>query len=217
MTEATAFMLTIDDEVPHPVEASNGDTWSLAPGERIIRIGPADDDTSGQILADAATVDVVVFGDDVEAHSLTLRFPNAQDAATFRRNLLLTGALAGTLTVGSIAAAGAMSQAANQAGSLGAVQAAAVAGRDTDKLELGAASGVTNRDMDKLESVAAGGSIRIGIPASEFGLGVQHARAAGASTSAEVQAREAAAKAGVTSLGASASQTTSRDSSFRGR
>src|SRR3954451_9403396 len=124
MQDATrGIALELDDDLPRPIGVEAIDGWVPGSGERSITISLPSEDTSGQILRDPRTIDVVVIGDDTEGHSLSLRFPNSQDAGEFRRRLMLTGALAGTLVVGSITASTAMNQSANSVG-IGAQPAA---------------------------------------------------------------------------------------------
>lgn len=90
--EASAFLATLDDDVS--IDAL---TW----GGRTTRIYLATDHAEQRHLLGDDVVRVVIGADpyDVEAHTLTLRFPNAEEAARFR-----TKVLAGTLLVGAIAA-----------------------------------------------------------------------------------------------------------------
>src|SRR5262245_31545525 len=72
-----------------------------------VRVAPSDDDVSGHASDDrAAAVTLFIDGDDedVEGHTLTLRFPTAKDAMDFQRKLLLTGALVGTVALGAVGA-----------------------------------------------------------------------------------------------------------------
>ncbi len=90
--EASAFLATLDDDVS--IDAL---TW----GGRTTRIRLATDHAEQRHLLGDDVVRIVVGADpyDVEAHTLTLRFPSAEEAARFR-----TRVLAGTLLVGAIAA-----------------------------------------------------------------------------------------------------------------
>jgi hypothetical protein len=124
-----SVILSMDDDLPHPVEVDGGAGWNPGSGTLSVRISPASEDTSGQMLAGRDWVEILVEGDDVEAHSLSLRFPSPDDAARFQRRLLLTGTLAGTLLIGAVAAGGAMSQATNNGSNAAAVGAAQVATR----------------------------------------------------------------------------------------
>ncbi|HET7027113.1 MAG TPA: hypothetical protein VFI28_05440 [Candidatus Limnocylindrales bacterium] len=123
-----SVILSMDDDLPHPVEVDGGAGWNPGSGTLSVRISPASEDTSGQMLAGSEWVEIVVEGEDVEAHSLSLRFPSPDDAARFQRKLLLTGTLAGTLLIGAVAAGGAMSQATSNGSNAAAVGAQAATG-----------------------------------------------------------------------------------------
>lgn len=90
--DATAFLATLDDDVS--IDA-------LAWGGRTTPVYLATDHAEQRHLLGDDVVRVVIGDDpyDVEAHTLTLRFPNAEEAARFRMKIL-----AGTLIVGSLAA-----------------------------------------------------------------------------------------------------------------
>jgi hypothetical protein len=94
--EASAILATLDDDVS--IDAL---TW----GGRTTPISLATDHAEQRHLLGDDIVRVVIGADpyDVEAHTLTLRFPNAEEAARFR-----TKVLAGTLLVGAIAAPAAL-------------------------------------------------------------------------------------------------------------
>lgn len=62
----------------------------------------ADVEGHGQLRSVALTL--LVGDDDTEGHAISVNFPTAEAAARFRRNLLLTGALAGTIVLGSAGA-----------------------------------------------------------------------------------------------------------------
>lgn len=90
--DATAFLATLDDDVS--IDA-------LAWGGRTTPVFLATDHAEQRHLLGDDVVRVVIGADpyDVEAHTLTLRFPNAEDAARFRMKVL-----AGTLIIGTLAA-----------------------------------------------------------------------------------------------------------------
>jgi hypothetical protein len=71
--------------------------------DSLLVIRPAEDDTDVEGHAMTTDVRVKVFDDenDTEGHALTVHFPSREDADAFRRRLVLTGALAGTLVVGA--------------------------------------------------------------------------------------------------------------------
>ena len=90
--DASAFLATLDDDVS--IDAL---TW----GGRTTPVFLASDRAEQRHLLGDNVVRVVIGADpyDVEAHTLTLRFPNADDAARFRMKVL-----AGTLIIGTLAA-----------------------------------------------------------------------------------------------------------------
>jgi hypothetical protein len=69
---------------------------------RDLRIRAAEpSDTSGHAMA-ADTITVSVRQeDDLEGHTMTLRFPSAEEAKRFQKRLIITGALAASLVVGA--------------------------------------------------------------------------------------------------------------------
>ena len=81
----------------------------LGTGEQLrVRLTPAmDTDTEGHVLRRGELDTLVrlqaVEGDDTEGHAISLRFPSAEEANRFRTRMLATGALVGTLVVGSVA------------------------------------------------------------------------------------------------------------------
>jgi hypothetical protein len=96
-----------------------------------VRLTQADEaDTMGHVLAAGSIFVSATFGDDVEGHALSLRFPNQAAAAEFQKRLLASGLIAATLVTGAIGA-GIMAQAgADQAASPGPAIEAAAAPRD---------------------------------------------------------------------------------------
>jgi hypothetical protein len=100
MTDPT-YLLTVDEDLPGPIEViAVEDSASI---DKPVTIRPPAQDTAGQAL-DGWTVDVIVAADDTEGQAMTLRFPSAAGAAEFRRRLLITGALAGTIVAASAGA-----------------------------------------------------------------------------------------------------------------
>ena len=69
---------------------------------------PTDTDTDADVEGHAALQSVALTlhldEDDTEGHAISVHFPTRDDAARFRRNLLLTGALAGSIVLGSAGA-----------------------------------------------------------------------------------------------------------------
>jgi hypothetical protein len=75
------------------------------PGSTRIQMAPADEaDTQGHGAGFATTVIVRPEGDDTEGHAISLHFPTAEEADAFRRRLLVTGLVVGTVTIGALGA-----------------------------------------------------------------------------------------------------------------
>jgi len=78
------------------------------PGPTHVEIGAANEaDTQGHASGFAMSVIVRPSGDgdDTEGHAISLHFPTSADADAFRRRLLATGPIVGTVTVGALGAA----------------------------------------------------------------------------------------------------------------
>ena len=75
------------------------------PGSTHIEIAPAPEaDTQGHATRFATSVVVRPSGDDTEGHAISLHFPTAAEADAFRRRLLATGLIVGTVTIGALGA-----------------------------------------------------------------------------------------------------------------
>ena len=77
-----------------------------------IRISPAESsDVEGHALdSTSVSLNLLLEGDDTAGHAISVRFPTAEDAARFRRNVLVAGVLAGTIVIGSAGAIAMTSQ-----------------------------------------------------------------------------------------------------------
>ena len=77
------------------------------PGSTHIEIAPAHEaDTQGYAAGFAMSVIVRSSGDgdDTEGHAVSLHFPTSAEADAFRRRLLATGLIVGTVTIGALGA-----------------------------------------------------------------------------------------------------------------
>ncbi len=75
------------------------------PGSTRVEIAAADEaDTQGHATSLATAVIVRPAGDDTEGHALSLHFPTTEEAAAFRRRLLATGLIVGTVTIAAVGA-----------------------------------------------------------------------------------------------------------------
>lgn len=73
-----------------------------APGSGQVRIRPSDgdDDTEGHRATTTVRV-LVDADDDTEGHAISIHFPTIREADAFRRRLLVTGVLVGTVALGT--------------------------------------------------------------------------------------------------------------------
>jgi hypothetical protein len=90
------------------------------PGPMRLRFRADDNDTEGH--GQSTTVSVLVGDeDDTEGHAIALHFPTIDQADAFRRRLLLTGVLVGTVALGAASGVG-LANLSSDAGSAGAAQ-----------------------------------------------------------------------------------------------
>lgn len=88
------------------------------PGGRLLLRLDDETDVSGHLaMEDPTLVRVVVQDDELDTagHAINLRLPSAEEANAFRRRLLLTGVLVGTIVLGGAGAIVAVSQDASRA------------------------------------------------------------------------------------------------------
>ncbi|MEP6680583.1 MAG: hypothetical protein ABJB65_03800 [Chloroflexota bacterium] len=75
------------------------------PGSTRVEIAAAGGaDTQGHGTSLATAVVVRPDGDDTEGHAISLHFPSTEEAAAFRRRLLATGLIVGTVTIAAVGA-----------------------------------------------------------------------------------------------------------------
>jgi hypothetical protein len=93
-------------------------------GTSRISLKASDDDTEGH--AAGSTVTLRAFDDDdTEGHAISIHFPSRGEADAFRRRLLLSGALAGTIAVGAVAGIGLSNLVGDEPAAVGAAAGAA--------------------------------------------------------------------------------------------
>lgn len=76
------------------------------PGSSRITLKASDDDVEGHGSGTSVALRAFVDDDDTEGHAITVHFPTRDEADAFRRRLMLTGVLAGTIAVGAVAGVG---------------------------------------------------------------------------------------------------------------
>jgi len=107
-------------------------------GTKQFRRRPDDSgDTEGSELRTASVVRVIVDDDDVEGHAISIHFPSRAEADAFRRRLLVTGVLVGTVALGAAGGAG-LSALQSDDGSAGALTSQANEGSTTRLNEMAA-------------------------------------------------------------------------------
>jgi hypothetical protein len=90
-----------------------------------------DDDVEGHAMGSSVTLRAFEDDDDTEGHAISVHFPSRTEADAFRRRLMITGVLAGTIAVGAAAGIG-LSNLQDQGADSTAVTAGAAAGAGMD-------------------------------------------------------------------------------------
>lgn len=98
-----------------------GDRLNQQPGSTRLRMRYDDTDTEGHAFGNTRVR--VIVEDDTEGHALDLHFPSQAEAEAFRKRLLLTGVLAGTIALGAAGGIGLANMTTGDAASGGAAQA----------------------------------------------------------------------------------------------
>lgn len=104
------------------------------PGATRIRVRYDGDEVEGHRYAAGLGVRVIADDLDTEGHAIALHFPSRQEADAFRRRLMLTGVLAGTVALGTAAGIGLANMSSADADASGAAQSA-VTGSDWSQVE----------------------------------------------------------------------------------
>jgi hypothetical protein len=94
-----------------------------------------DDDVEGHATSTSVTLRAFEGDDDTEGHAVAVHFPSREEADAFRRRLLLTGALAGTIAIGAVAGIGLANMSTQAPADTAAAGAAAGAGLDWTQAE----------------------------------------------------------------------------------
>jgi hypothetical protein len=105
------------------------------PGASRVTLKASDDDVEGH--GAGTTVAIRAFDDenDTEGHAIAVHFPTREDADAFRRRLLVTGVLAGTIAVGAIGGIGLANMQGQAPADAPTIGAAAGAGMDWTQSE----------------------------------------------------------------------------------
>ncbi len=128
----TPFFIELEGDQPVLVEADDAawlkDRVGRAPGPTRLNVRYDESDTEGHTISGTLLRVIVETDDtdDTEGHVVSLRFPTAQDADAFRKRLLVTGVLAGTIALGAAGGIGLATM--TDAGSSRAVAGSAATG-----------------------------------------------------------------------------------------
>ncbi|HEY8170589.1 MAG TPA: hypothetical protein VIH24_05765 [Candidatus Limnocylindria bacterium] len=109
------------------------------PGSTRLRVRSDDDaDTEGH--GATARIGVIVETDDTEGHAISMRFPSVEEADAFRKRLLVTGVLAGSVALGAVGGIGFANLASTDAPTAAAAGSAAGSAWTQDERPLAAAA-----------------------------------------------------------------------------
>ena len=113
------------------------------PGSTRLEIRYDDADTEGHGTPNPRYKVILEGDDDTEGHAIALNFPTREEADAFRKRLMLTGVLAGTIVLGAAGGIGLANMASQDAAGAGAASTAVSAGEWTQMerpVQAGAAS-----------------------------------------------------------------------------
>jgi len=105
------------------------------PTRVVLRAGDDDQDAEGHAMGTTLRLQAFDEEDDTEGHAISIHFPSREAAADFRRRLMLTGALTGTLVLGAAGGFGLANIANDGTGSGAATTGGSAAGMDWTQAE----------------------------------------------------------------------------------
>ncbi|MEO6294819.1 MAG: hypothetical protein ABIP01_01815 [Candidatus Limnocylindria bacterium] len=132
------FMIDLGEDQRAIVEPDDSgwlrDKLRQEPGSTRLRVRFDEDDTEGHRARVSTAVRVIAEeDDDTEGHAISIHFPSREEADTFRKRLLITGVLAGTIALGAAGGVGLANLTSDDAGA-GAAQTT-VTGSDWSQAE----------------------------------------------------------------------------------
>jgi hypothetical protein len=115
----------------------------------ILRAGDDDDDAEGHAMGATLRLQAFEDEDDTEGHAISIHFPSREAAANFRRRLMVTGVLTGTLVVGAAGGVGLANITSDATGTSAVTTAGSAAGMDWTQAERpGQAAGAASSDAE---------------------------------------------------------------------
>jgi hypothetical protein len=132
------FTIDLGDD-QRAVLMTDDDAWlrdklRQEPGATRIRVRYDSDEVEGHRYGAGLGVRVIADDLDTEGHAIALHFPSREEADAFRKRLMLTGVLAGTVALGTAAGVGLANMSSQDTGTSGAVQST-VTGSDWSQTE----------------------------------------------------------------------------------
>ena len=128
----------------------------------VLKAGDDDGDVEGHAIGTTLRMQAFDDEDDTEGHAISIHFPSREAAADFRRRLMVTGVLTGTLVVGAAGGFGLANVVNGEAGSGTVTSAGSGAGMDWTQAErpgqAAAAGAVSAPGMDWTQAERPGGT-----------------------------------------------------------
>ncbi len=154
------FMIELGEDQRAVVDPDDSgwlrDKLRQEPGSTRLRVRFDEDDTEGHRARAGTAVRVIAEDDDdTEGHAISIHFPSLEEADAFRKRLLVTGVLAGTIALGVAGGVGLANLASDDAGA-GAAQTT-VTGSDWSQAERppAIAPAIGGSDWSQMERPAA--------------------------------------------------------------
>lgn len=125
------------------------------PGATRIRVRYDGDEVEGHRSGAGLGVRVIADDLDTEGHAISIQFPSRQEADAFRKRLMLTGVIIGSVAIGTVTGAGLASMQAQPGSAASSAASATDADRDIGLMDFGGAAAAADTD----EAVSGGPSI----------------------------------------------------------
>lgn len=138
------FVIDLGGEGQAVIEAEDRswleDKLRREPGSTRLRLQPDEYDTEGHGFAGTRVRVIADDGDDTEGHAISIQFPTRQEADAFRKRLMLTGVIVGSVAVGAVTGAGLASMQADAGPASVSAERTLDANADVGLMDFGAAS-----------------------------------------------------------------------------
>jgi hypothetical protein len=158
------FVINLEGDQRGIVEADEpgwlNDRLRREPGSTRLRLRYDEGDTEGHMAPGKRIRVIAESDDDTEGHAISIHFPSLEEADAFRRRLLVTGVLAGSVALGAVGGIGLANLSNADAAGAGAGQAVTGSAwtQDERPAAAGAASAATGSAWTQDERPAAAGA-----------------------------------------------------------